>query len=175
MRILRYAMPSPGVITLNESEQRIARHLGNARFQYGRNNGVENKRVGNQSDQETDLNGMGAELAFCKHFNIYPDLQIGVLSDDDCNLPNGLGVDVKTTKYPNGRLLVGLNKKAKPSGAYALMIGTFPTYRYAGIISAERLFKDENIGNTGHGNCYLIDQENLYIGKTIKEKEKLKC
>jgi hypothetical protein len=151
----------PKVIGLNDVEQRICKYVARCRNQYGRENGIENKKKGPQSDELTDLNGMGAELVFCKIHNIYPDLDIGILADDDCLLPSGLGVDVKTTTYLQGRLLVGLNKKEKQADIYALLVGSFPNYRYAGMMSAKEIFNDENIGNTGHGDCYLIDQKRL--------------
>ena len=63
------------VVTLNDAEQRLARYLARQRYESNRNQGVTNNRVGPQSDEVTDLEGIAAEIAFCKLFNVYPDLE----------------------------------------------------------------------------------------------------
>jgi len=66
----------PYSITLNESEIRIAKWLAKMRFHNNRQSSIMDKKIGKQSAEETDLNGIGAEMAFCKLVNVYPDFTI---------------------------------------------------------------------------------------------------
>ena len=63
----------------------------------------------------TDLEGIGAELIYCKVNNLYPDLETDIypLPEEDAITKQGLRVDVKSTKYPNGHLLAVLGKNNK--------------------------------------------------------------
>jgi hypothetical protein len=65
-------------VVLNPSEQRIARWLAQSRYHSARKAQVTNKRIGPQSDAETDLEGIGAELAAAKALNVYPDLSAAI-------------------------------------------------------------------------------------------------
>lgn len=147
-------------ITLNESEQRIARWLAKQRYANNRKNNVEDRKVGPQSNEFTDLNGIGAELAFCKMLNIYPDLSVCPRSGGhDCISPKGYKIDVKSTKYENGRLLAMLGKE--DAEVYVLVVGEFPTYRWVGWARADELICEENIIDLGHGDTYALPQERL--------------
>ena len=53
-------------ITLTEIEQRIVKFIAKNRYQSNRNSNVSNQKIGNQSNEETDIDGFGAEYAFCK-------------------------------------------------------------------------------------------------------------
>jgi hypothetical protein len=146
---------------LNPAEQKLAKYLAQARYEANRNANITDAKIGPQSNKETDLGGTGGEIAFCKIHNVYPDLSIGRRPPYDAILPTGHTVDVKTTSYESGCLAVRIKAKDDPADLYALMIGTFPEYRFVGWISKELLFRDENIGDLGHGPTYVIKQEGL--------------
>jgi hypothetical protein len=42
-----------------------------------------------------------------------------------------------------------------------LVIGKFPKYRIAGIMSADELMRDQRIKNLGHGDTYAAEQTEL--------------
>lgn len=150
-------------ITLSAFEQKVAEALAKARFRMARKLGIQNKRIGPQSDEETDKQGIGAEMVYCKLMNVYPDLTIdGGRPLDDALLINGKTVDVKATKYKNGKLLVSTKKRSMPCDIYALMVGTFPTYRLAGHMTAEELFQNKRLEDLGHGDGYAANQEELF-------------
>lgn len=149
------------MITLSEGEQRIARFLARERYTRAREQGIENRRIGPQSDEQTDLEGIGAELAYCKLKNLWPDLSYGHRPDEDCVGHDGERIDVKATRWPNGRLIVAQWKRGKRPDKYALMIGEFPTYRFAGEMEAEHVFMDGNLADLGHGEVYAIPQSRL--------------
>lgn len=148
-------------ITLNEVEIRLAKFVAKKRHELAREKGRPNLRVGGQSDEFTDLNGAGGEIAFCKAMNVYPSLVIGELDNHDAEILSGT-VDVKTTKYRNGRLLAVQSKAMKPADLYALIIGEIPNYRYVGMATAAELFQKENITNLGRGDGYAIEQQFLW-------------
>jgi len=148
------------IITLNEAEQRLAKFLAKGRSDANRASNTQDRKMGNQSGELTDLNGIAAEIAFCKIHNVYPDLEINVHPAADCVLHSGEEVDVKTTRYASGRLLAVRWKKPNVD-LFALMIGEFPSYRYAGSMTAAELLKDERLRDFGHGLGYAADQSEL--------------
>ncbi len=150
-------------IQLNEVECRLCKHIAKQRYSINRENNVMNAKIGEQSNEMTDLEGFAGELAFCKMFNIYPDLTVKVnrSAEDkgDCIL-YGKTVDVKTTKYKTGKLLAAI-WKVHYIDLYALMIGEFPVYIFKGFMKAEELLKIERLQNLGHGEGYVAHQLEL--------------
>ena len=149
------------VITLNEAEQRLAKFLAKARYENARSKHIHDKKIGPQSGELTDLEGIAGELAFCRLMNVYPDLQTDEILSYDCLLLNGLRVDVKTTKYRNGKILAAGWKDKNAVDVYALMVGEFPNYRFAGMISAQKLMSEDKKINLGHGIVYAAEQDEL--------------
>lgn len=149
-------------ITLSENEQRLARFIGQKRYATARSNNVKNLKIGDQSNEEIDLEGFGAELAFCKLMNIYPDLETGdSLPNFDCVSRFGVTIDVKTTKHKTGHLLATLKKKNNPPDKYVLIIGEFPSYQIVGEIGADEFLQDSNIKSLGKGDGYVLSQAEL--------------
>lgn len=150
------------MVTLNEVEQRLARFLATSRHMANRREGVPNERIGPQSDEETDLEGIAAEIAYCKIHNLYPDMQLEKREAADCYSFEHGSIDVKGTTRPNGHLLVRLQKVQKGAvDTYALMIGRFPSYRFAGWEYAKNVLRDETIKDFGHGPTHAIHHTRL--------------
>ena len=147
-------------ITLNEVETRLARFVARRRYELARENNRPNLKMGGQSNEITDLDGVAGEIAFCKVMNVYPNLVIGEVDEYDADILSGT-VDVKTTKYRNGRLLAVRSKKMRQADLYALITGTIPNYRFVGMATGEELFQEENIKDLGWGKGYVLDQDIL--------------
>jgi len=145
--------------TLNPTEQRIARHLAAGRHAAGQQ--VRNARMGPQGDAEIHLEGIGAELAFCRLFNVYPDFSIGARCGGTDATWVGRTVDVKATRHEGGRLIAVLKKADYPCDLYALMVGTFPTYRFAGMASRAQLLAAEAVTDLGYGPTFALAQDQL--------------
>jgi hypothetical protein len=47
-------------------------------------------------------------------------------------------------------LIVKKTKTIEDADVYALMVGTFPSYRYAGFILAQDIIKEENLMDWGY-------------------------
>lgn len=143
-------------------EQRLARTLAELRHRRARSTGITNRRIGPQGDRETDLEGIAAELAFCAIANVYPDLQLVTRPDWDARLPDGTRVDVKATKYRDGRLLATRGKPAHPADCYVLMVGSFPgPYECRGFMRAADLLQPWRLLDLGHGAGYAAEQWEL--------------
>ena len=149
-------------ITLSEVEQAIARHIGKLRQKANRAKGVQNNRIGPQSDDDTDVEGFAAELASCKLFNVYPDFSIEPRSGGKDFEHMGVRFDTKETSYPFGQLLATMGKRVGDVDVYVLMIGKLPTYRFAGCAKASELLLPERITDLGHGDTYALPQSDLY-------------
>jgi hypothetical protein len=101
------------------------------------------------NDPDIIFNGYCGELAFCKLFNCYPDftteIQSNALGTDKADvILNGKNIDIKTTKYKTGNLVVKRTKKIN-GDYFALMVGTAPMFEFKGfkrqceVITPERL------------------------------------
>jgi hypothetical protein len=150
-------------VTLNEAEQRLAKWVAAQRHRNGRRTNRVNARIGPQSDEETDLEGVAAEIAYCKLFNVYPDLETTRPKDPaaDCVTRYGVRVDVKSTKYIDGKLLAVRWKQPVGVDAFALMIGEFPTYEYVGSMTARELLNDKRLMKVGASVGYAAPQCDL--------------
>jgi len=74
---------------------------------------------------------------------------------------NGEKVDVKTTRYKNGRLLAKLNARKDEVDIYLLVVGTFPEYTVIGYAKKNELLDEKNIIDLGHGEGYGLTQDML--------------
>ncbi len=151
------------MIKLNKAERKLAYYIARKRYESARSAGVVNSRMGPQSNEQTDLEGIAAEVAFCKAFNIYPDLEIDSVSfpDFDCVLSDGRSVDVKATRYESGRLIAAKWKKPESVDLYALMVGVFPEYRFAGVMQSIDLINPERLCQMPKGKAYAASQNEL--------------
>lgn len=107
-----------------------------------------------------DEEGFIGEYAFCKYWNIFPDITaIPRKGSPDCKL-KGKMFDVKATTYKNGRLQVkGFNKDVE---VFALAIVDGTTVTFPGYIYAKNLYKDENLVDKGFEEpTYAVTQDKL--------------
>jgi hypothetical protein len=148
------------IVKLNEVEQKLAIFLAKKRHQANRSSNTTNRKIGGQSDEQTDLEGVGAEIAYCKIMNVYPDMDLDHRPPDDATLSDGRTVDVKATRYKSGRLVVVPWKKAGVD-LFALMVGEFPEYRLAGTKPADEVIREDRLGDLGHGKTYMVEQKDL--------------
>jgi hypothetical protein len=148
-------------VVLSEAEQRLAKFLATRRYQNARSKGLRNAKMGDQSNELTDLEGIASEIAFCKLMNIYPDLDLDHTNSADCFLRDGRAVDVKSTVYNSGRLLSVRWKNASKVDIFVLMVGEFPRYRCAGFMSSAELIQPNRLVDLGHGEGYAATQNEL--------------
>jgi len=151
-------------VRLSAVEMRLCEHVTKVRIKTNTSNKVSDKKISKDEELQLELEGYGAEVAFCRLFNVFPDMSTHSRSSEtdigDAFLPCGRAVDVKATKYPNGKLLAPLWKKDEID-LYALMVGQYPEYTFRGFMSKDELRREERIGSLGHGPTYIAFQNEL--------------
>lgn len=162
-------VPLGQTVTLNDVEVRLCAEIAKARYESNRAKNVVNARIGPQSNEATDLEGVAAEVAFCKLFNLYPAQSFVIEprsssrheDSGDATLHTGHTVDVKATTYPNGRLVACRWKNDPLVDCYALMIGACPSYSFRGFMTRAELIRAPRMGSLGHGPTYIAVQSEL--------------
>lgn len=140
-------------ITLNKAEIELAKYCGHWRYYTARKMGVPDELVDENIDPiKNDISSMGAEIAYGKIRNIYPDLKTRYKPFEKRPIHdfiiNGKTVDVKWTHWETGGLLVAedLVKAGKVTDIYALFTGVFPEYKFWGEVPKEIILNRNNLG-----------------------------
>lgn len=151
-------------IKLTLEDQAMVETIARDRYASNRKSGVRNAKIGPQSNYETDLAGIGGEIAFCRLVDALPDLTIhprSMITDTGDTMIDDMPVDVKTTMYSNGKLLARITLGGKTDTLFVLMTGVFPRYTFAGCLPGTELLTDKRIVNLGYGPTYGAKQEDL--------------
>ncbi len=146
--------------SLTPSEQTVAKSLAVMRQQISRSIGRVDQQIGKQNGWETDEQGIGGEFAAARVFNVFPPLELTPDTGHDIQV-NGKRIDVKTTHYPNGRLLAKLNSQLDDVDIFLLVTGRFPEFNVVGWAWAKELCQADNIIDLGHGEGFGLEQPNL--------------
>jgi len=157
------------MITLPILEQEKAKRIAREWMQWhAKKPPKEDTKISDKDQLKLDEDAIGAELAYCAYFNLFPLCQIvGKLYRWDAVHPDGTTVNVKSTDNPKGNLVVERTEKGqdeKPD-IFALMIGKLPTYEYCGYIERKTIickkwFNDEELKRQPG---YLYPREDLKI------------
>lgn len=144
-------------ITLTEEDQKLVRDIAKKRTDHAKKKGFYNN-WGSVDGYDIDLEGFGAEVAFCRLFKCEPDVTIGLKKDDyDTITKKGSKVDVKWTQNINNGLLVKVTKEKKKTDVYVLTTGNFPSYEVIGYAYQADVFQESNIEDSkfGHKNHHI--------------------
>jgi|TARA_R110000796_G_scaffold107080_2_gene217820 hypothetical protein len=153
-------MQKPNAVKLNANEIHLAKQLANERHTKNRKAGIPNRKRGPQSEEVTELDGVGGEIAFAKALNLYPDLKDYPGKHD--MVIAGKTVDVKTTRYPGGHLEVSTDKNPGDVDIYALVIGEMPDYQVVGWMCGDRLMNKKRLYTHRSGSkVYRASQSEL--------------
>ena len=153
---------------LGKNEQKVCQSIAKMRYENAREKGFgQDKNVVNvDSYKNIDVDGVGSEMAAAKILNVYYDIETDFQASD---LPahdiihNGKTIDVKTTKYRTGRLIVMPHKKHDKCDVYLLVVGEFPEYTVVGYAPYNHIVQEENWGDPFGRNrpAYFLDQDKL--------------
>ena len=145
-------------VALTPSEMIVCKLLGNLRTLSARSASVKDAGIG--TSLETDEDGVIAEMAFCKHWNIFFNPEASPRKHSfDCVLKDKR-IDIKSTRHKNGRLLA--TKKVNPdSDIFVLGVIDGNEVSFIGYATADHLYKLENVVNLGHGEGYGMEQKDL--------------
>jgi len=146
-------MPLPIVESKPQTEQifvdvshlePIIRFLAEGRSAINRSKQVRDRKVGAQSGMETDIRGISAELAFCMHYNVWPDMELKPRSGGHDCVYKGVELDIKGAP-PRGNLLAERTKTPVRGLAYVLCVGRDFQYRIVGWCWSLELIRIENL------------------------------
>ena len=153
-------------LKLTQPDQQLIEEMSATICKQDRSYFVNNyKRDKTTSLYQMNLNGFGAELSFCRlcgvEFDSSTDQKESHFNKADAILKDGTTVDVKNTTYPKGKLIVRTGKESKLIDIYALVIGTFPVFKFSGWASYKDIIQKKLIINLGMGNSYCLPQNSL--------------
>jgi hypothetical protein len=149
-------------IDMLPTEVSIAHTLAVMRNCAARGNGVKDKQMGKQDPIQIERDGLLAEMAFGKAFNLWPDLSIFPRKGGaDLIGRNGKRIDVKASRYKTARLAIHKDKQLGDVDVYVLAIVDDSSVDIVGYIEAEEALRAENLGDLGHGVGYVIPQDRL--------------
>lgn len=156
------------IYKLTETDQQIIRDMATKIENQGRRYFKNNYKIDKSMRfYDMNVNGFGAELAFCRLFNTKFDMDTNQYENhfnkNDTVLNTGESVDVKTTKYKSGRLLVRLGKEKKKVDLYCLMIGEFPTFEFKGFARYDDIIDSGNIIEIKGVPTYALTQDKLTL------------
>lgn len=147
-------------VSLNAQEQEIVKAMAFKRIKNNRANGVQDWLITDSDDYWNEVQSYGAELAYGKLFNLYPDFGM-THAPQDFTDHAGRTIDVKQTKYQNGKLIARMKQWDRPADLFALMVGVFPDYRLAGYMRSKDLLQESRIDNSLPTPAYAAKQEEL--------------
>jgi hypothetical protein len=130
--------------TLNECEAACVSWYGKHINEFAAKSGLTECKVATDRDGlQIQVEGIGAEWAFAKAHNIFPNTNMSGPNHIDFTMPSGVTVDVKSTDRQNGNLLVPLRFNISNSAdAFALVRGTMAGgFNYVGHVMAVEFFQ----------------------------------
>ena len=147
-------------VELSHDEIALCHLIGRNRALIARSAGVVDAKLGKQNGPEADVLGFMGEYAFAKHFNVFPDCGLCPRSGSADGVLKQYKYDIKTTKYPNGRLLCTKKDNADVD-MYVLVVVNEPVVNIIGYAFKEDLRKESNLIDLGHGEGYGMNQNQL--------------
>ena len=132
-------------VELTPSEYAMAAMISAVRQSVNHWSRIKDKQMGGDDGLKIVIDGYVAELAFCKHFNIMPDITFDPRSGGwDC-LYKGKKVDVKSTKTNKYDVYLPERKKKNDVDRYVWCWVNFRTVYIVGWFSPAEIFVDENL------------------------------
>jgi len=150
-------------VVLDSHEIDLVQAIATQRTAVNRAKQVKNRLVATEDPEKMEREGFGAEVAFCKWANIYPDLTTSRTRQGghDAVMASGMRVDVKWVSRDTDHLLVALWKREKRDvDAYVVVQGALPVYTVKGWCTYERIVRPECITKF-RTEVYALSQDRL--------------
>jgi len=138
---------------LSKEEQAICKYIGILRHRNKVQHNVREQKVDNtRTGEQISIDGFGAEMAFAKMANLYPNFDIMIGGDDgDLLAMNGKKIDVKSSKHNPTWLTCKKTKEKGDAFYYVMLTGLFPEYEFAGWATEDELLQEEKLKDWGYG------------------------
>ena len=149
------------VINLTDDEVMMCQHVGHLRSVLSRGNKVKDMKRTDMAGLDIDAQGVTAEYAVAKHFNVFFDLGLSPRTGSADGVMNGYSYDVKSTHHALGKLLATL--KDNPDVDMYIMCITPDrwTVKLVGWCWKKELINKKNIKDLGYGKGYALEQSQL--------------
>ena len=131
-------------ITLQPSEYALASYVSSVRQFVNKGFGVTDRQMGKDDGFRIVVDGYVAELAVCKHFNVFPDISFEPRKGGHDCLINGKRVDVKSTKPGRTKVFMPEWKAADEIDRYIYCYVEFRTVQIIGWYSHDDVFRTDN-------------------------------
>lgn len=141
----------------------MAVYLSSVRDFVNRDFGVNDRQMGTDDGFKIAVDGLVAEFAVCKHFNVCPDLSFEPRAGGvDCLIKNRK-VDVKSTKPGKTRVYIPEWKVKNDIERYIYCYVNFRTVDILGWFSPEDIFRKDNLEPSPKENInhHVLNLENL--------------
>jgi len=147
-------------VVLTQEEIAMCHALGNLRTFTDRVVGVQDRQVGKNEPNEIDEDGVLAEFAFCKHWNIFFNpVPHPRKWSYDCML-KGRRIDIKSTRYKDCHLF-GPKRRNEEIDIYVLAIIDGSSVHFPGYAFADDLYNDARIKTVGGRTSHAIHVSEL--------------
>ncbi len=148
-------------INLTDDEVMMCQHVGHLRSVLSRGNKVKDMKRTDMAGLDIDAQGVTAEYAVAKHFNVFFDLGLSPRTGSADGVMNGYSYDVKSTHHALGKLLATL--KDNPDVDMYIMCITPDrwTVKLVGWCWKKELINKKNIKDLGYGKGYALEQSQL--------------
>jgi hypothetical protein len=150
-------------VELKPSEYAMCCYLSAMRTLVNTQSGVSEKKMGSDDGYKIGVDGLVAEIAFCKHFNIFPDLSFDPRGGGhDCIFHNRR-VDIKSTKPGRTTVYLPERKKHNKIDMYVWCYVDFRSVEILGYFFPLDLFKPENLGQSPRPDelHYKVNLQNI--------------
>lgn len=122
----------------------IIQFMAQTRQASNRARGTPDDKISSRPSLEIEMRGIAAELSFCMHYNLWPDLDLRPRSGGyDC-IYRDIPAHIKEAPA-HGSLLDKNYVKVRPGEAYVLCAGTDFKYRIVGWCWSDELIRNENL------------------------------
>ena len=159
-------------ISLNYSEQQIAKRIARERDWNNKSNNIANQKQSSRTDYDINLEGIAGEIACAKFFGVrYDDVTDSLQRPKEDLWVGNVSVDVKTalwekdTKF-KGRWSTRITKRVNDVQRYVFVKGCFPNYWICGWLFSYQHIDTANIDDVGYGKFYKALEENIYDMRT---------
>jgi hypothetical protein len=132
------------VIRLDAGLQWLTVELAKKRMQQNNRDGAKATYYFDMEPMKVEVNYVGSEMAFCLMHNVMPDVNWTNRRPEDC-IYQGYRYDIKWTHLEYGHLLAKVKDRPNPPDYFALMVGLFPEFEFAGRMAAFELLRGSRI------------------------------
>ncbi len=148
---------------LSKTELEIAKLVGQKRHRHNMNVGAKTTMYNNKGSEENHIEAMEGELAFCKIFNVYPDLTTDRFGSYDAVLPTHDFIDVKTkqSQYDEAIMFVKETDKKRAVDFFSLMVKKNDLFVFKGFMLAREVMVPRRLKQYS-SKCWEVNEKELY-------------